>query len=170
MSPARPDEATPSPRVVLVRPWVDGHGGGGCCGGEVRDGICLDGLRHPHVATAATTRAVDAVGEVWRALREAVPEVDVQVVDAGNPWLTAHVLGVVRRREGWWAGLRAAARSSTAGSVLLDGRPVGDLEELGPAGVVAAVLAALPDAVPTAAPGTLPGSVPGAGRGGALRP
>lgn len=127
------------PRVVLVRPWTDGHGGGGCCGGEVRDGVCLDG--HRVRAGAATDAAVDVVGATWRALRAALPDADVQVVDAGNPWLAAHVLGAVRRRDGLLAGLRAALGSSTAGAVLVDGRRVGDLEELGADGVVAAVRA-----------------------------
>lgn len=138
------------PRVVLVRPWTDGHGGG-CCGGEVRDGVCLDGRRAPSAPGGAVgpadaadpgEGAPDPVGAAWRALRAALPEADLQVVDAGNPWLAAHVLGAVRRRDGLVAGLRAAVGSSSAGSVLVDGRRVGDLEELGTDGTVAAVLAA----------------------------
>jgi hypothetical protein len=132
--------AVTSTTVVLVRPWTDGHGGGGCCGGQVRDGVCLDGSRHR--TDAPTDAAVDPVGEAWRALRAQVPQVDVQVVDAGNTvWLLPHVFTAVRREAGVRAGLRAALGSTAAGAVLVDGRRVGDLEQLGADGVVAAVRA-----------------------------
>lgn len=129
MSAPRSGGVGPEPRVVLVRPWTDGHGGGGCCGGEVRDGIALDGSRlAPSVDHGHGPAPADVVGEVWRAVRAALPAVDVQVVSAGNPWLAAHVLRAVRRHDGLGAGLRAALGSSAAGSVLVDGRRVADLE------------------------------------------
>ncbi len=126
-------------QVVLVRPWTDARAGGGCCGGEVRDGVAprLTGEHPPGERDAAA--AHDPVGRVWRLLREQVPEVDVQVVDASNVWLPTTVFGFVRRREGTMAALRAAARAGVAGSVLVDGRRVGDLEDLGAEGVLAAV-------------------------------
>lgn len=148
MSTPRSGGVVPEPRVVLVRPWTDGHGGGGCCGGEVRDGIALDGSRlappvdHDHAPAPA-----DVVGEVWRAVRQALPAVDVQVVSAANPWLTAHVLRAVRRHDGLVAGLRAAAGSSSAGSVLVDGRRVADLESDPVEAVVEAVVDAVVAAV-----------------------
>lgn len=133
-------EAVAGPRrVVLVRPWTDGRGGGGCCGGEVRDGICLDGER---LAGPPDHAHDDPVGEAWRLLRERRPDVDVQVVDAGNTaWLLPWSFREVRRRAGAAAGLRAALRATTAGAVLVDGERVGRLDDLGPAGVLAAVSA-----------------------------
>ncbi|NYG55009.1 hypothetical protein [Nocardioides perillae] len=142
--------ADPEPRVVLVRPWTDGHGGGGCCGGEVRDGIALDGSRlapAPDPAHVHAPAPADVVGEVWRAVRAALPAVDVQVVSAGNPWLAAHVLRAVRRHDGLGAGLRAALGSSAAGAVLVDGRRVADLETEPVATVVEAVVDAVVAAV-----------------------
>ncbi|MBD8870579.1 hypothetical protein [Nocardioides donggukensis] len=125
-------------RVVLVRPWVDARAGGGCCGGEVSDGVCLEGT-HDTEAVAS-----DPVGEAYRRLRAALPDVDVQVVDAGNTaWLLPSTFRAVRRRAGVAAGLRAAVGSTTAGAVLVDGDRVGDLGDLGPDGVVAAVQRAL---------------------------
>lgn len=127
-------------QVVLVRPWTDGHGGGGCCGGEVRDGVCLDGRRAP----GGTSPAVDQVAETWRRLRDELPEVDVQLVDAGNAaYLLPSTFRAVRRRAGVLAGLRAAMGATAAGAVLVDGDRVGDLVDLGPDGVVAEVLARL---------------------------
>ncbi len=126
-------------QVVLVRPWTDGRGGGGCCGGEVRDGVCLDGHR-----VAGTPPAVDLVARTWQRLRAELPEVDVQLVGAGNTaYLVPSTFRAVRRRAGVLAGLRAAVVSTTAGAVLVDGERVGDLATLGPDGVVAEVLARL---------------------------
>jgi len=125
-------------RVVLVRPWTDGRAGGGCCGGEVRDGVCRDGT-HPVEELLA-----DPVGQAWRAVRRELPDADVQVVDVANTaYLLPTTFRAVRRRSGERAGvlasLRAAARATTAGSVLVDGQWVGDVAELGPDGVLAAV-------------------------------
>ena len=129
-------------QVVLVRPWTDARAGGGCCGGEVRDGVAPARLTSEHAACERDAAAQhDPVGRVWRLLRERAPGVDVHVVDGSNVWLPTTVFRTVRRREGALAALRAAARAGAAGSVLVDGRRVGDLEDLGPEGVLAAVLA-----------------------------
>lgn len=123
--------------VVLVRPWTDGRGGGGCCGGEVRDRVCLDGDRLPG---ASHGHQHDPVAAAWRLLRNRRPDVDVQVVDAGNiVWLLPWSFREVRGRDGVVAGLRAALRSTTAGAVLVDGRRVGRIPDLGPHGVLSVV-------------------------------
>ena len=123
-------------KVVLVRPWTDARAGGGCCGGEVRDGICLEGTHAPVRVDA------DLVGKTWRLLRRELPEVDVQVVDVGNSaYLLPTAFRAAHRRAGVLAGLRAAARATAAGAVLVDGERVGNIEELGADGVVAAVRA-----------------------------
>jgi len=123
--------------VVLVRPWTDAHGGTGCCSGDARDGICLDrqlGGAHEHDAE------VGLVAETYLRLRADLPEVDVQIVGAGNSaYLLPSVFRSVRRRRGTMAALREMNRATTAGSVLLDGERLGDVVELGTEGVVAAV-------------------------------
>ncbi len=124
-------------RVVLVRPWTDAHGGTGCCSGEARDGICferrVDGAHEHDTETGM-------VAETFLRLREELPEVDVQMVSSGNTaYLLPSTFAAVRRRRGTLAGIRAAARATTAGSVLVDGERVGDVLELGPDGVVAEV-------------------------------
>lgn len=123
--------------VVLVRPWTDAHGGTGCCGGGVRDGICLDGLvggPHEH------DMEVRLVAETYLRVRNLDPSVDVQIVAPNNTvYLLPAVFRAVRRRRGIRAALRAMNRATTAGSVLIDGERAGDVLELGPDGVVAEV-------------------------------
>ncbi len=132
-----------SPRVVLVRPWTQGRGGGGCCGGEVRDGITLDGDR-----TAPADGRRDPVGAVYLRLAQERPDLDVQVVDAGNPWLTAWTFRAVRRRAGLRAALVAALRSGTPGAVLVDGVHVADVAD-GPERVDATLAGRAPCRAPT---------------------
>jgi hypothetical protein len=107
-------------RIVLVRDTRSAApAAGGCCGGDVRP--FDDGGSHRHVPRR------DRVGEVYRALRGAVPDhVDVQVVSPSNwLWLLPELVRGGRRN-----GLRGAAllRSVRAGmaasSVLVDGVPV----------------------------------------------
>ena len=123
--------------VVLVRPWTDAHGGTGCCSGEARDGICLDRKldgAHEHDAE------VGLVAETYLRLRAELPDVDVQIVGAGNSaYLLPSVFRFVRRRRGTMTALREMNRATTAGSVLIDGERLGDVVELGIDGVVAAV-------------------------------
>jgi hypothetical protein len=131
-------------RVVLIRPWTDARAGGGCCSGEVRDGVCLPSDHDGAVPESWHEAQPDPVGAAYTSLRTALPHLDVQVVGVGNTaWLLPSTFRTVRRRAGWAAGVRAALASSTAGAVLVDGENVGDLTELGPDGVVAAVRGAL---------------------------
>ena len=129
------DESSMTVQVVLVRPWTDGRGGGGCCGGEVRDGVCLDGA-----GVAGTPPAVDLVARTWQRLRAELPEVDVQLVDAGN---TAYLVPARSGRyvagPGCWPGCGPRSSRTTAGAVLVDGERVGDLDDLGPDGILKAV-------------------------------
>lgn len=131
-------------RVVLVRPWTDVHGGTGCCAGEPRDGICLerrtDAARTVGPEGPAHADEVSLVAATYRRLREELPEVDVQLVSAGNTaYLLPATFSAVRRRRGGWAALREAVRATTAGSVLIDGERLGDLTCLGTDRVVAEV-------------------------------
>jgi hypothetical protein len=127
--------------VVLVRPWTDAHAGSGCCSGDARHGVCLEErLEHHHAPDPSATR----VGEAYRALRAQLPEVDVQIVAASNtPYLLPTTYRAARPRMSRFESLRQATRSTTAGSVLVDGVRVGDVDELGVAGVLAAVRAEL---------------------------
>jgi hypothetical protein len=129
--------ATQVRQVVLIRGWTDARAGGGCCSGEVRDSAPrAAGSPHGHDATDATD-ATDAVAAAYRRLREERPELDVQIVDAGNTlWLLPTVFRAVRRREGARAALRAALRANRAGAVIVDGAVVGDVVALGPDGVL----------------------------------
>lgn len=123
-----------SVRVVLVRPWTDAHGGTGCCGGDARDGICFEGrIDGPREHDAE----VGAVAEAYLRLRAEVPEVDVQIVGADNTaYLLPSVFRAVRRRRGTWAALKEANRATTAGSLLIDGDWVGDVQQMGIEAVV----------------------------------
>lgn len=125
-------------RVVLVRPWTDVRGGGGCCGGHVEGGVCLE--REQGAAERPPELAL--LAETYRRLRQDLPLLDVQVVSAGNlAYLVPASFVAVRRRRGVLAGLAAASQATTAGAVLVDGARVGDLAELGAEGVVSAVVA-----------------------------
>lgn len=132
---------TTGPRVVLIRPWVDVHAGTACCSGQPRDALALDGR---------VGGSVETVAEAWRTaecyqlLRRELPEVDVQLVSLSN---TAYLLPWAFRARVRHAGVREAVRASlrapTAGAVLVDGEVVGTVQQLGPAGVLAAVRAAV---------------------------
>lgn len=114
-------------RVVLVRPWTDARSGGGCCAGPVP---------RPHAHDASS----DPVGAAYRALRGELPDLDVQVVDVANTaWLLPAVLRRARARVGTLGALRCALGATRAGSVLVDGQRVGDLEDLSPDELVAVV-------------------------------
>lgn len=126
--------------VVLLRRWSDARAGGGCCGGEVHDGVCLERPARPDAGEVPH----DPVAAAYLRLREELPGVDVEVVDAGNAaYLLPMTFRAVRRRAGPVAALRAAARAGTPGGVLVDGELVGDVETLGADGVVALVRSAL---------------------------
>jgi hypothetical protein len=133
--------------VVLVRPWTDARAGGGCCAGDVQ-GIVLDRpttpAPHHHrdddPAGGAAPR--DLVAEVYLGLTTALPEVDVQVVDAGNlAYLLPVAFRAARPRLGLAGAVAAATRATTAGALLVDGRRVGRIDELGVQGVLDVVRA-----------------------------
>lgn len=129
-------------QVVLVRPWVDAQAGGGCCSGDTRDAIALD---HPVCGVPGADVEAHLVGRTYRLLRERLPEVDVQVVSVSNTaYLVPNAYRAARRRGGPLQAVRAATRATTAGAVLVDGERIGDVETLGPEGVLAAVRSRLP--------------------------
>ena len=93
-------------------------------------------MPRPHEHDAAN----DPVGAAYRALRGELPDLDVQVVDVANTaWLLPAVLRRARARVGTLGALRCALGATRAGSVLVDGQRVGDLEELAPDELVAVV-------------------------------
>ena len=116
-------------QVVLVRPWTDAQGGTGCCGGDVRDGICLDGRLGGARSHDAET---GLVAETYLRLREDLPDVDVQIVGVDNTaYLLPSVFRAIRARRGTLAALRGLNRATRAGSLLVDGEPVGQIRALG---------------------------------------
>ncbi len=123
-------------RVVLVRPWSDRRGGAGCCGGDAAHGVCLE---RPSESPGHDDSHL--LGETYRRLRtELGDRVDVQVASAGNTaYLVPSSFLAVRRRQGLWAGVRAALSSTAHGAVLVDGERIGDLDDLGADGVLKAV-------------------------------
>jgi hypothetical protein len=90
--------------VVLVRPWTDAHAGGGCCGGEVRDGVCLEG----RLGTAERAEAeLGLMAQAYLRLQEELPEVDVQIVGVDNTaYLLPSVIRALRTQHGVHAALR----------------------------------------------------------------
>ncbi len=124
-------------RVLLLRPWVDAHAGSGCCSGDARDAIGLElraggPVEHPH--------ATRVLAQAYRQVRELLPDVDVQIVSAGNTvYLLPTVLRGLRRGGGPRAALRRANQATRPGSLLVDGDYVGDVVDLGADGVVRVV-------------------------------
>lgn len=132
-------------RVVLVRPWRSStSGGGGCCSVDaagVRDEPrpeAHSGHHHGH------DRAEDdSLASTYRMLRARLPDIEVQVVTADNPgYLLPTTYRDARERLGPLAAIREAVRSTTAGAVLVDGRLVGQVDELGERGILREVTAA----------------------------
>ncbi len=125
-----------SSRVVLVRgPRAAAAAGGGCCSGDVRPFDEGGAHRHAPAPTGA--------GELYRALRESLPDdVAVEVVAPTNwVWLVPVLTAAARRRgESGLRLVRSVRRGMRVSSVLVDGVPVdrGDT-----ASTVAAVVAAL---------------------------
>jgi hypothetical protein len=106
-------------RVVLVRdPRSTAGGGGGCCSGNVRP--FDEGGTHAHAPAHD-----DAVAEVYRALRAALPpQVPVEMVAPSNwLWLLPTLVTDVRRRGLRGRALRRSVRSGmTVSSLVVDGR------------------------------------------------
>ena len=123
-----------SSRVVLVRGTRSAAPAtGGCCGGDVRP--FDEGGAHHHTPPA------DEIGEVYRALRAGLPDVDIQIVSPSNwLWLLPELIRGARRRGLRGTDLRRSVRAGLAvSSVLVDGVVVisGGLPE--PEAVVATV-------------------------------
>lgn len=128
--------------VVLIRPWTDAHAGGGCCGGEVRDGVCLDGRLGSDEAVDAE---VGLVAQTYLRLQRDLPGVDVQIVGVHNTaYLLPSVFRALRSRHGVLAALSGMNRATTAGAVLVDGESVGNLDDLGVEGALDEVRSRVP--------------------------
>jgi hypothetical protein len=109
-------------RVLLVREWDQQTTGSGCCGrleGGDSELAATDDFRR--------TRAdMERMGAVYRALRDELPGVDVQIVDPRNlVFLIPGLLGDARRHGlGWSQAWRELRRGSGHGAIIVDGRTV----------------------------------------------
>jgi hypothetical protein len=125
-------------RVVLVRGARSAvAGGSGCCSGDVRP--FDEGGTHRHRPRA------DEVGEVYRALRAALPDVAVEVVSPSNwLWLLPTLICDGRRRGLRGSQLRRSVRAGMAvSSIVVDGAVVSSGRLPDPDRAVAAVRAGL---------------------------
>lgn len=125
-------------RVVLVRGARSVVGGGGCCSADVRP--FDDGGSHRHGLPA------DELGEVYRALRAALPaDVAVEVVSPSNwLWLLPALVRDGRRRGLRGRALLRSVRSGLAvSSLVVDGAVLSSGRLPSPAAAVAAVEAQL---------------------------
>ena len=106
-------------QVILVREQDAQHSGSGCCGRL--------GERHTALGGAADfshSRArMEQVGEIYRALAAAVPELELTVVDPRNlVWLYPAVWRAARAHgAGVFTALRAVARAGAPVAVVVDG-------------------------------------------------
>lgn len=126
-------------RIILVREWDAQVTGSGCCGR-------LGGQNHELGDTetfAANRREMEAMGRVYRALREELSgeDVEITVVDPRNAvWL---IPAVVRdaRRSGLSAGevWRQVNRAVSYNAVIFDGRTLFHGRVPGPEEAVAAI-------------------------------
>jgi hypothetical protein len=113
---------TAAHRVLLVREWDQQTTGSGCCGR-------LEGGSSELAATDAFTRTrgdMERMGAVYRALRDELPNLDVQIVDPRNvAFLIPGLLGDARRHGlSWSEAWRALRRGSGPGAIIVDGRVV----------------------------------------------
>ena len=128
-----------SHQVILVREQDAQHSGSGCCGRL--------GERHTALGGAADFRhsraRMEQIGEIYRALAAATPDVELIVADPRNLiWLYPAVWRTARANgAGPWAALRALARAGAPVAVVVDGHTLysGRLPETQT--VIAAVLA-----------------------------
>ncbi len=124
-------------RVLLVREWDSQHGSSGCCG---RLGGVDTELGRPEDFAHARTTMVE-MGAVYRAVREAFPDVDVTVVDPRNwMWLWPAVYRDARASglDPWRAARESAAAGGPA-TVVVDGVVVSAREVPDPGRAVALV-------------------------------
>jgi hypothetical protein len=154
-----------SSRVILVRSARSAAGaGGGCCSGDVRPFDPGGDVGHCHLPPT------DELGDVYRALRTALPDdVAVEIVSPSNwLWLVPALVADGRRRGLRGIALRRSVRAGLAvSSLIVDGAVLasGGLPE--PAGAVAAVRAQLATATArpdrTRAPAAVPHPPPTGG-------
>ncbi len=117
-----PELARRPHRILLVREWDQQTTGSGCCGR-------LEGGDSEIAGASDFGRCrqdMEAMGAVYRALREELPQLDVQVVDPRN--LTFLLPGMLRdaRRGGasWRESFREVRRGCGQGAIVVDGRVV----------------------------------------------
>ena len=126
-----------SSRVVLVRGARSATGaGGGCCSGDVRPFDAGGDAAHCHLPPG------DDVGDVYRALRRALPDdVAVEIVSPSNwLWLVPALVTDGRRRGLRGAALRRSVRAGLAvSSLIVDGAVLASGGLPPPAEAVAAV-------------------------------
>jgi hypothetical protein len=128
-------------RVVLVRQRAGA--GGGCCGG----GMSFEEHDHRPAAgrDAAARVRMEQVGELYRAVRAALPDVDVQVVEPRNTaWLVPAIWRDARRRGlAPREALEQVRRGVADGAMVVDGLVVSAGDVPGPAEALGLVRAAL---------------------------
>jgi len=106
-------------QLILVREQDSQHSGSGCCGRLGESHTLLGGA-----ADFSHSRArMEAVGEVYRALAERAPGLDLVVADPRNVvWLYPAVWRAARAHGmGLGATLRSMARAGSPIAVVLDG-------------------------------------------------
>lgn len=134
-------DVRPAHRVLLVREWDEQMSGSGCCGriGGLGTEFC-----HPEDFVPVRER-MEAMGGVYRALRVALPDADVTVVDPRNwAWLVPAVVRDARRSGlSWPAAVREVVRATTPASIVVDGVVVCQGGVPDPADAVRAVLTCL---------------------------
>lgn len=106
-------------QLILVREQDSQHSGSGCCGRLGESHTALGGA-----ADFSHSRArMEAVGEVYRALLQQAPGLDLVVADPRNVvWLYPAVWRSARAHGmGVGAALRSMARAGSPVAVVLDG-------------------------------------------------
>ena len=125
-------------RIILVKPWDDAAAGGGCCSGGA-DGVALQ-----HESHTVSPRAANTFAQTYRLLRQEMPTTDIQVVASSNTlFLLPVTFRAARRDHGLIESLGLAARSTTAGAVLVDGQVVARVDQHSPDDVLSRVRSAL---------------------------
>ena len=109
-------------RVLLVREWDQQTNGSGCCGRlEGGDSEIAGASDFGHCRPD-----MEAMGEVYRALRVELPQIEVEVVDPRNlTFLMPGMLGDARRGgASWREAFRELRRGCGQGAIVVDGRVV----------------------------------------------
>lgn len=107
---------------MLVREWDQQTTGSGCCGRlEGGDSEIADASDFVHCR-----RDMEAMGEVYRALRAELPQIEVEVVDPRNlTFLMPAMLGDARRAgASWREAFHELRRGCGQGAIVVDGRVV----------------------------------------------